>query len=211
VSGTTRRRRAFDPEALGDIDELLPPLPATMPRVSPLASTAKPPTEHSAVAVTPTPPEVAFQPSAASEVRAESSPTPSDDVPATPGSRVSPPEVALAPDVYRALRMLTLRERTTSPTTARSYGRVALDAIDTHAETLATYWKTPPPPSVGLFRRQSSDTPRRRRHEQAPARVPLAGIIASDVGQLDQLVTDWGAGSRSALVESALRMYLANE
>ena len=89
-------------------------------------------------------------------------------------------------------------------------GRVVLDAIDTHVDVLATYWKAPQPPSAGLFRRQSGDTPRRRRHEQAPARVPLAGIIVSDVGQLDQLVTDWGAGSRSALVEAALRMYLAN-
>ncbi len=211
MSGTTRRRRVFDPEALGDIDELLPPLPETVPSVSPPAPTDKPPTERAAVSMVPAPPEVTSPSPGPSVVRASSSPTQPDDARATPGSRVSPPEVALAPDVYRALRALTLRERTASPTTARSYGRVVLDAIDTHVDVLATYWKAPQPPSAGLFRRQSGDTPRRRRHEQAPARVPLAGIIASDVGQLDQLVTDWGAGSRSALVEAALRMYLAND
>ena len=211
MSGTTRRRRAFDPEALGDIDELLPPLPETVQSVSPPVVRAKPPTERAAAPVTPAPPEVASPPPVPAVARAPSSPNPPDGAFANPGSRVSPPEVALAPDVYRALRALTLRERTASPTTARSYGRVALDAIDTHADALATYWKTSQPPSTGLFSRQSGDTPRRRRHEQAPARVPLAGIIVSDVGQLDQLVVDWGAGSRSALVEVALRMYLAND
>jgi hypothetical protein len=212
MSGTARRRRAFDPEALGDIDDLLPPLPETVPSVSPPAPGAKPPTEPAAASVTPARPEVAPPPLPLPLVaHASSSPTPPDDALESPGSRASPPEVAVAPDVYRALRALTLRERTASPTTARSYGRVALDAVDTHADTLATYWRTPPPPRTGLFSRQNSDAPRRRRHEQAPARVPLAGIIASDVGQLDQLVVDWGAGSRSALIEAALRMYLAND
>lgn len=53
----------------------------------------------------------------------------------------------MAPDVYRALRALTLRERTASPTTARSYGRVVLDAIDMHVDVLAEYWKAPRPPA----------------------------------------------------------------
>lgn len=209
VSGTTRRRGVFDPTALGDIDELLPPLPPATPGDS-------------------TPPDSKFLPQSTAEISASpldlASPTPEvfgdstrsgrvagpKDAP-TGESRVSPAEVAIAPDVYRSLRAVTLQERASTPTTARSYGRVALDAIEAHSDQLAGYWKAPQAPATGLFSRRDAETPRRRRHMQAPARVPLAGIIASDIRLLDQLATDWGAGSRSALVEVALRMYLPSD
>jgi hypothetical protein len=116
--------------------------------------------------------------------------------------------VALAPDVYQALRELTLRERAATPTTARSYGRVALDAVEAHATELAKHWAAPPARATGSLFSRGTDVARRRRHAQAPARVPLAGVVARDVDQLDKLATDWGAGSRSALVEAALRLYL---
>jgi hypothetical protein len=93
--------------------------------------------------------------------------------------------------------------------TARTYGRVALDAIETHAGALQHHWDPPPPTATGLFSSANTAiTSRRRRHAQAPARVPLAGILASDATQLDHLAEAWGAGSRSALVEAALRLYL---
>jgi len=38
--------------------------------------------------------------------------------------------------------------------------------------------------------------------------VPTACILSSDAAQLDHLAGAWGAGSRSALVEAALRLYL---
>jgi len=111
-------------------------------------------------------------------------------------------------DVHAALRALTLRERTASPTTTRTYGRVALDAIETHAGALH-HWDTSPPTDTGLFSSANTAiTSRRRRHAQAPACVPLTGILASDATQLDHLAAAWGAGSRSALVEAALRLYL---
>jgi len=201
---TPRRRAAFDPSALDDIDDLLPPLPAPSPTPTP----------------TPVPNVAAGLPHA--DIRQtpqkttrprESRPgiRPLGTPPATP-TRVAPPEVALAPEVYTALRALTLQERATNPVAARTYGRVALDAIEAHADDLAQLWNTSCPPSDSggaLFSspRQARSSARRR-HAQAPARVPLAGVLGSDVEQLDALAREWGAGSRSALVEAALRRYL---
>ncbi len=91
MSGTTRRRRVFDPEALGDIDELLSPLPETVPSVSPPAPTAKSLTERAAVSVTPAPPEVTSPSPGPAVVRASSISTPPDEARATHASRVSPP------------------------------------------------------------------------------------------------------------------------
>jgi len=140
--------------------------------------------------------------------RGERSPSAAPPVPAAP-RRTPPPEVSLAPDVHAALRALTLRERAASPTTTRTYGRVALDAIETHAGALQHHWGTSPPTDTGLFSSANTAiTSRRRRHTQAPARVPPAGILTSDATQLDHLAAAWGAGSRSALVEAALRLYL---
>jgi len=207
VSGTPRRRGVFDPTALGDIDELLPPLPSATPGDG-SAPQDKNSLPQSTAVVHTFPPDLASRTQGTPAVPAGtgSVATPKDTP--TGESKVSPPEVAIAPDVYRALRAATLRERASTPTTARSYGRVALDAIEAHADQLAGYWRTQQVPATGLFSRRDATTSRRRRYVQAPARVPLAGIIASDIRLLDQLATDWGAGSRSALVEVALRMYL---
>ena len=187
-----RRRAAFDPTALDDIDDLLPILSAPEgdpPDPSGAGAPVVPPVQRLA------PP-------------GERSTSAAHPVPAAP-RRIPPPEVSLAPEVYAALRALTLRERAASPTTARTYGRVALDAIETHAGALQHHWDTPPPTDTGLFSSANTAiTSRRRRHAQAPARVPLAGILASDATQLDHLAEAWGAGSRSALVEAALRLYL---
>ncbi|OZF26215.1 hypothetical protein [Rhodococcus sp. 14-2483-1-2] len=124
-------------------------------------------------------------------------------------NRVAPPEVALPEEIYSALRSLTLSERGANPATARSYGQVVLDAVEHHADDLKAYWsRSAPVPNTGLFRRAEVGRPTRRRHSAPRARVPLAGVIDTDAAVLDQLATDWGAGSRSALVEQALRLYL---
>lgn len=202
MSATARRRPAFDPAALGNIDELLPALPTlktesgTVTTPTPVQEPASPETRHAQTVA-----DRATVTPAATTAPARQEQT-------TTATRPNAAEVALAPDVYHALRALTLHERATTPTTARSYGQVALDAIETHAAHLATHWNATPAPTSGLFSRVSTGTPRRRRHAEAPARVPLAGIIASDVAKLDELATTWGAGSRSALVEAALSIYL---
>ena len=124
-------------------------------------------------------------------------------------SRVAPPEVALPQDVYISLRSLTLNERSSDPSTARSYGQVVLDAVERHATELKAHWVGgASSPTTGLFRRSEPGRPTRRRHSEPRARVPLAGVINADAVVLDQLASDWGAGSRSALVEQALRLYL---
>ncbi|HEY0399707.1 MAG TPA: hypothetical protein VGF00_15030 [Acidimicrobiia bacterium] len=205
MSRPTRRRGVFDPAALGDLDELLPASPGTgTPTAPPPAAPTSPPAAPAA-RVAPDQPAVK-----AAETRPTTPPRRTRAAAEDRGSgrnRTAPAEVALAPDVYQALRELTLRERAATPTTARSYGRVALDAVEAHATELARHWAAPARATGSLFSR-GTDVARRRRHAQAPARVPLAGVVARDVDQLDKLATDWGAGSRSALVETALRLYL---
>ncbi|MDQ1178646.1 hypothetical protein QE397_000101 [Rhodococcus sp. SORGH_AS 301] len=127
----------------------------------------------------------------------------------TTPSRIAPPEVALPQAVYVALRSLTLDERNSNPATARSYGQVVLDAVEKHADELKDHWVgATSSASSGLFKRAEAGRPTRRRHQKPRARVPLAGVINADASLLDQLAIDWGAGSRSALVEEALRRYL---
>lgn len=201
---TGRRRRAFDPNALdNDLDAILPSAASTSYESEPAVT---PPQQEPQVL-----PPLPDNPAPAKPNRRS---TPSADRIRAKASeatgRVSPPEVALDPAVYTALRDLTLRERRTHPARARSYGQVVLDAIDQHADQLQQHWRETTGPRVGgLFRRIDQTFPTgRRRHSTSPARVPLAGVIASDADLMDELARQWGAGSRSALVEKALRLYL---
>ncbi|MFE7423305.1 hypothetical protein [Rhodococcus sp. NPDC057529] len=236
-----RRKAAFDPGALGNLDELLPtlsivterdapaqeppppkptdeqgdaapepttkPSPEVTPKVSPEPAetdNASPDTEDPAPEPThPAPETTRFvaAPRRKPKTRSDSNPAP---------IRIAPPEVYLPPAVYAALRQLTLEERQRDRATARPYGQVVLDAVETHAGELQRHWNTPEPQtSTGLFkRRETRAQPRRRRHSEIQARVPLGGIISSDTATLDALVEEWSAGSRSALVEHALRLYL---
>ncbi|NGP07971.1 hypothetical protein G6038_21295 [Rhodococcus sp. 14C212] len=230
---TSRRRRAaFDPAALGDLDDLLPSLNTVKPQSPPTQQPAPEPlrqtTEPSAAEADPEQRAQEFRhlqavtepfkdertaeddPSAdkgrGAEPRKRSRPREGG---AAPVSRTAPPEVSLSPSVYDALRALTLRERASNPTTARSYGQVVLDAIELHAVELETHWRATAGSSGGLFQRKQAAGARRRRHSEPQARVPLAGVIASDAKVLDRLAEEWGAGSRSALVEQALRLYLS--
>jgi hypothetical protein len=264
-----KRRAAFDPNALDDLDDLLPPLnlvrdPAAVgskaqgPSVDGSGPAAtrldqNRPTDDSVAAPSVESIGVAVEEGASTEphgeARAQSSTanpetspasidesTPTESTPpetdnkhtstkradarrkatkrdasANP-NRVAPPEVALPEEIYSALRALTLAERGTDPTTARSYGQVVLDAVEQHADDLKTHWSNAVPSAgTGLFKRAEVGRPTRRRHNAPRARVPLAGVINTDAALLDQLANDWGAGSRSALVEEALRLYLEVE
>ncbi|WP_128642753.1 hypothetical protein [Rhodococcus opacus] len=232
-----RRKAAFDPGALGDLDDLLPTLSIvaetvnetsapqlapssddqeraeaeTAPEPSPVVSPDPPESDDASPELTDAEPEAPQPQSEASKpivaprrkpkTRSDSSPAP---------IRTAPPEVYLPPAVYTALRQLTLEERQRDRATARPYGQVVLDAVERYAGELQRHWSTADPQaSAGLFkRREAGAQPRRRRHSEIQARVPLAGIIASDTATLDALAEEWSAGSRSALVEHALRLYL---
>lgn len=185
------RRSAFSPDAISELGEILPTIPLPTP-----AAESVPYREPSPLTLAPPAPAevVAEEAEAASAPRA---------------ARGRAPEIAIAPEVYKALRALTLREREVSPSHARTYGQVVLDAVEDNATTLARHWRNGRQrPKSSLFQRVNPEAPRRRRHSQAPARVPLAGILASDAAQIDRLAVEWGAGSRSALAEQALRLYL---
>ncbi|WP_342661380.1 hypothetical protein Rruber_05139 (plasmid) [Rhodococcus ruber] len=228
-----RRRAAFDPSALGDLDDLLPALNTAKPQSSPPQEAPQeqsPRTVESSVAesdqraqefrhlqavaepFTDAPSredDHSIDKARGPEPRKRSRPREGREGGAAPVSRTAPPEVSLSPAVYEELRALTLRERAGNPTTARSYGQVVLDAIELHAVELEAHWRASGGSSGGLFQRKQAAGARRRRHSEPQARVPLAGVIASDAKVLDQLAEQWGAGSRSALVEQALRLYLS--
>ncbi len=121
---------------------------------------------------------------------------------------VSPPTAEVAPEVLKALQKLTSREKMRDPITARTYAAVVLDAIDANQDKLSVFWTQPVAsrPGGGLFSRQAPPM-RRRRHAEPTGRVPLTGLTPDDAATLDNLITQWKAPSRSALVEQALRLY----
>ena len=208
---STRRRAAFDPNALDtELDSILPTSPTAEDGAAEPAAVNAPAQPRPQLVPSPKVDEATrIQPvkrdRPTAKPRVEPQP---ESIPAV--KRASPPEVAIAAEVYAALRDLTLSERRSNPITARTYGHVVLDAIELHADELQRHWIDKPLPRSGrLFARVSeSSGPSRRRHAAAPARVPLAGVINSDTQLLDDLADRWGAGSRSALVEQALRLYL---
>ena len=208
---STRRRAAFDPNALDtELDSILPPSPAEDGAEDPVGVSAPAPSRKPQLVPAPKVDE-ATRIQTVKRDRPTAKPRVEPQPEAIPAAkRASPPEVAIAAEVYAALRNLTLSERRSNPITARTYGHVVLDAVERHSDELQRHWVDRPTPRTGgLFTRVSaSSRPSRRRHAAAPARVPLAGVISSDTDLLDELATQWGAGSRSALVEQALRLYL---
>lgn len=123
-------------------------------------------------------------------------------------STASVPSAQVDPALHDRLVKLTAKERARNTTTARTFAQVVLDAVEHHQAELEKFWvaRTESKAS-GLFRRQKVETSpkRRRKHEKPPARIPLGGIDPMDLAKLDQLALNWNAGSRSALVEQALR------
>ena len=223
-----KRKPVFDPSALDeDLDDLWPARPAAAaaphpaPAAKPIAAApATPPSDELPSKAAPQP----TRDSAAAQARSSQTPAttqangaPSDQprhlatVTAAPGSvrkRTRPPEVLLSSEVYDELYRVQIAEKKVRRGLARTMGTIVLDAIEAHAPRLATTWTTERY-AVGegqLFERPSSNAvPRRRRHATAPRTVVLSGVTAANGQRLDNLVQAWGAGTRSALVEQALR------
>jgi hypothetical protein len=224
-----KRKPVFDPTALGeDLDDLWPsanphtaaPTSAPQAASEPVSAPPSAPPRPTAVAA-PTP--VATAPSTPPASRATTS-GPADPphaatsasteprlrgVPQTPTlKRIRPPEVLLSSEVYDELYRVQIAEKKVRRGLARTMGTIVLDAIEAHAPELATTWSSQHF-AVGegqLFERPSSKAvPRRRRHASAPRTVVLSGVTAANGQRLDNLVQAWGAGTRSALVEQALR------
>lgn len=222
-----KRRPVFDPHALeNDLDELWPtpqPTPATKapePQRTPQA-TAPGPTPTITVAQTQTPPADTATPAPTPQPSPPSPPPTSTATaartrhlatvaaaPAADKKRIRPPEVLLSSEVYDELYRVQIAEKRTRRGLARTMGAIVLDAIEAHAAELTTTW-TNQQCTVGegqLFERPSSNAvPRRRRHATAPRTVVLSGVTPANSNTLDNLVQAWNAGTRSALVEQALR------
>lgn len=223
-SSRPKAKPVFDPSALDDdLDEMWPAAPARPPARPVEVSRPAPPEAASAV-----PEETSSQvkPAQASGVpepgRSQSPTASSGDArrpgrrlnsvtvtAAGPAKRVRPPEVLLSSEVYDELYRVQIAEKKTRRGLARTMGAIVLDAIEAHAARLATTWTNQQPASVGegqLFERPSSNAvPRRRRHVTAPRTVVLSGVTPANARRLDDLVAAWEAGTRSALVEQALR------
>jgi hypothetical protein len=231
-SARQKRKPVFDPSALDeDIDDLWPARPSAAaaaqaaPAAEPIAAAPATPLSAERPSTAALPP-AAPQPTRDSAAAARPSPMPAtkpangapSDQPrhlatviAAPGSvrkRTRPPEVLLSSEVYDELYRVQIAEKKVRRGLARTMGTIVLDAIEAHALRLATTWTTERY-AVGegqLFERPSSNAvPRRRRHATAPRTVVLSGVTAANGQRLDQLVQAWGAGTRSALVEQALR------
>ncbi len=120
------------------------------------------------------------------------------------------PTAEISADNLVKLRSLNLAEKKKNPAKARTYGQIVLDAIDTGHEELASHWKQSESAEKApgsLFTRQPV-VRKRRRHIAPPAKIALTGLNPADAKTIDeQLVIEWGAPSRSALVDEALTLY----
>lgn len=216
MSTREKRKPVFDQNALAeDLDDLWPVTPASAPP-------APRPTPSRAAAPAPRP--VPLPPPAPAATPAHQTPgaqtVPTDETtassrrPASTGvrtpepRRIRPPEVLLSAEVYDELYRVQIAEKKIRRGLARTMGAIVLDAIEAHASRLATTWSDQRY-AVGegqLFERPSSTAvPRRRRHANPPRTVVLSGVTAANGQRLDDLVQAWDAGTRSALVEQALR------
>jgi hypothetical protein len=225
----------FDPAALDeDLDELWPPAsgarsaaitPAGAPRVETPPIQDSPPRKASppapvlvpvsAVSAVPQPPVEPASPKVSPAVNRQQHPrrlTTAKTSAAPAAKRFRPPEVLLSAEVYDELYRVQIAEKKVRRGLARTMGAIVLDAIEAHAGRLATTWAVQTF-SVGegqIFERPSSvAVPRRRRHATAPRTVVLSGVTASNAALLDNLVQEWNSGTRSALVEQALRYEFA--
>jgi hypothetical protein len=85
-----------------------------------------------------------------------------------------------------------------------THGGVAVDAIEAHAGELATHWTADQAnQGTGLF--PTTTRHRVRTQVSAPTQLRMTPEVAQ---VLDNLVTQWSAPSRSALVNEALRRHL---
>jgi hypothetical protein len=115
----------------------------------------------------------------------------------TAGNKVVP--VVLDASILQDLREFAAR-------TEQTQGSVALRAIEAHADELASHWSTPASDPGRPGRLFGTHTSLRRRTE--PGVQTQLRIAAPDAETLDELAVQWGAPSRSALVNEALRRYV---
>jgi hypothetical protein len=133
----------------------------------------------------------------------------SDDEKRTKRPRAKPPAAVVSADVYRRLKEYSDDEKRAKRSAARPFGVIAMDAIERHAEVLASAWEEGGrgvPPPGGLFVRERHS--HYRRHALPAKPIALQGVSPENAEILKKLKNQWGAGSVSDLVEQALRIEL---
>ena len=123
---------------------------------------------------------------------------------ASPNGAATQPTTKLVPvnidaSVHNQLRQFAARVEL-------PYSVVALRAIEADAAELAVTWKTSPTPKRGgMF--QMVDHRAQNRRTEPFVQIQLR-LTPADAEVLESLIQDWGAPSRSALVNEALRRYV---
>jgi hypothetical protein len=123
-------------------------------------------------------------------------PAASQPPPTNLGNQVVP--VVLDASVLTELRAFTAR-------TEQTHGTVALRAIEANADELASNWKHVRPAAAPGRLFGTTATAHRRTE---PGVQTQLRISSADAATLDNLVAEWAAPSRSALVNEALRRYI---
>lgn len=207
----------FDPNAINDDLAQLWPSPQSADPAGTAASVAKPePAPTPSDASGPDRGEPASTARSRGPARPAAEPTPRPlrsvgepkAVKANGQKRFRPPEALLSGEVYDALYQHQLAEKRARRALARPMGVIVLDAIERNAGRLQSAWAGGLE-QVGegaLFERPSTNVvPPRRRHAVPPRNIVLSGVTPANSQRLDALVEQWGSGTRSALVEQALR------
>ena len=129
----------------------------------------------------------------------DSAATPAASNGAATQSTIKMVPVNIDASVHTQLRQFAAR-------TELPFSVIVLRAIEADAAELAVAWKTSPTPkSGGMF--QMVDHRTRNRRTEPFAQIQLR-LTAADAEVLEGLIRDWGAPSRSALVNEALRRYV---
>lgn len=162
------------------------------------AATERPEPAPAAVSVADRP----TAPNRTTDSRGKSGKTTGAGVSGSPQTYTSPARNKIVPIVLDASVLAELR--TFASRTEQTQGSVALRAIEAHADALQTHWRIPQAPTTGTLFAISTQVHRR----VEPGVQTQLRISPQDAATLDNLASEWGAPSRSALVNEALRRYV---
>lgn len=126
----------------------------------------------------------------------------------TTGDRPALATVYTTSETFRALRNHVQQRKAKGEIV--SYGLVTLLAVQEHRDTLSRLWAEESTGSTAAADASDDDLFGITIRQAAPKKVPwqLHGASPAQVETLDHLADEWGAPSRSVLVQEALNRYL---
>lgn len=209
-----RRRGAFDPTRLDDLDDLLPPVPPIAAPVTLLAGPPDPVTTHDLAAM-PSPDADPTRPPARPSGKAKGARRPEAGGRAgtamsepAPGSRVS--VAVYVPDDLKAL----LEQRQAQRGRNVSYAQIGLEALAARVEEIDRRLQQDREAAAVVRARSSSSRfvppPVRQQSLRGPGgRQVQLRLTVEEVAWLDGVRAELGAYSRSAVIALALELELA--